>query len=294
MPKRAPKYTPEQVAESVHAAATVDLTHYDIILISTSAGKDSQVMLDVVYTMAFEQGVADRVCAVHCDLGRAEWAGTAALAQRQCDRYGVPLLVVQRPQGDFLHQLEHERRMWPDDQNRWCTSDQKRTQVETAITQFVSALAGGKLRKYRGRATRVLSCLGLRAQESDSRKAELPFRANDRTTSGIRQIDRWLPIHQWTETQVWERIRTKGLEYHRAYDLGMPRLSCVFCFYAPPEALLLAGYHNRPLLAELVRIEGAIGHTIKADLSLTQIQATLEGGYVPRQAVVEWGKECAA
>ena len=66
----------------------------------------------------------------------------------------------------------------------------------------------------------------------------------------------------------------------------MPRLSCCFCIYAPPEALLLSGYHNRALLDEYVRVEAAIGHAFKFDKDegpqpLVNIQAQLNAGYVP-------------
>jgi 3'-phosphoadenosine 5'-phosphosulfate sulfotransferase (PAPS reductase)/FAD synthetase len=47
--------------------------------------------------------------------------------------------------------------------------------------------------------------------------------------SGRRTVDTWLPIHGWTESQVWQRIRTSGVPYRPAYDLGMARLSCSLC-----------------------------------------------------------------
>ena len=84
-----------------------------------------------------------------------------------------------------------------------------------------------------------------------------------RLSNNKRTVDNWLPIHEWTEAQVWDLIRSKGLPYHYAYDLGMPRLSCVFCVLAPKEALLLGGYHNRALLAEYVAVEERIGHTFQ-------------------------------
>ena len=61
----------------------LDLTSYDIILLNTSAGKDSQAMLSSVHANAIAAGVADRLIAVHCDLGRMEWPGTKELAQLQ-------------------------------------------------------------------------------------------------------------------------------------------------------------------------------------------------------------------
>lgn len=58
----------------------MNLHSYDIILVNSSAGKDSQAMLDVIYQLADVEGVQDRITVVHCDLGRVEWKGTRELA----------------------------------------------------------------------------------------------------------------------------------------------------------------------------------------------------------------------
>ena len=265
-----------------------DLTRYDIILVNTSAGKDSEVMLDIVFKLAAIQGVSDRVVAVHCDLGRSEWGGVRALAERQCGRYGVPLHVISRDR-DLLHQVEFERKKWPSRSARYCTSDHKRDQVSKVITQLVEdhlLKTTGRRRPRKGQpAVRVLNCIGLRAQESTDRAQEAVWQRDERASSSVRTIDRWLPIHAWTEQQVWDHIRAEGLEYHEAYDLGMPRLSCVFCFNAPPAALLIAGYHNRPLLDAYVGVETRIGHSFqmkgKEKRPLILIQAKLEQGWAP-------------
>ncbi|WP_307717530.1 aldehyde dehydrogenase [Streptomyces sp. V4I23] len=39
---------------------------------------------------------------------------------------------------------------------------------------------------------------------------------------------------------VWEEIAAEGLEYPPIYDTLLPRLSCVYCVLASPDALLLA------------------------------------------------------
>lgn len=281
--------TTRQDAANAFAAFLHDLTLYDIILVNTSAGKDSQVMLDLVWKLATILGVQDRIVAVHCDLGRSEWAGTRALAQRQCDRYGIPMHVISRPQGDLLHQVEFERKKWPSRSARFCTSDHKYAQATKVITKLVTAhnlKVWGTAKAPKGTApVRVLSCLGLRASESTERAQAPVFERDERGSSGVRTIDRWLPIHAWTETQVWDHIRAEGLEYHKAYDLGMGRLSCVFCFNAPPAALLIAGYHNRELLDAYVGVEQRIGHSFKMKGKkkepLILIQAKLEAGWVP-------------
>ena len=106
-------------------------------------------------------------------------------------------------------------------------------------------------------------------------------------------VDNWLPIHEWTEAEVWTLIHSKSLPYHYAYDLGMPRLSCVFCIFAPTQALLLAGFHNRALLADYVAVEARIGHTFQHGKPLIQIQDKLNAGYVPAKVDGSLWKQCA-
>ncbi|MEG8184198.1 hypothetical protein GZH49_37670 [Nocardia terpenica] len=57
-----------------------DLAVYDHIVVNLSGGKDSQAALDVTVAAARVAGVVHRVTAVHADLGRLEWPGTAELA----------------------------------------------------------------------------------------------------------------------------------------------------------------------------------------------------------------------
>jgi 3'-phosphoadenosine 5'-phosphosulfate sulfotransferase (PAPS reductase)/FAD synthetase len=101
------------VYNAVHDDMTTPLlTAYDVILVNSSAGKDSQAMLDLIIERAKAEGVLDRVVVVHCDLGRVEWKGTRELAEEQARHYGVRFEVVSRPQGDLLQHIE-QRGMWP-------------------------------------------------------------------------------------------------------------------------------------------------------------------------------------
>jgi 3'-phosphoadenosine 5'-phosphosulfate sulfotransferase (PAPS reductase)/FAD synthetase len=260
-------------------APTVDLRSYDVILVNTSAGKDSQAMLDLVVEQARAAGVADRLVAVHADLGRVEWQGTKELAAEQCAHYGVRFEVVRRPEGDLLSHVE-ARGMWMSSAARYCTSDHKRGQCYKLITQLVADIRRARgLKRFRGGApVRVLNCLGLRAGESDKRAARAPFEFDVKASNGLRVVDTWLPIHAWSEAEVWARIKHSGVRHHFAYDLGMPRLSCVFCIFAPPEALVLAGQHNQALLAEYVRVEKAIDHAFTVDVRIADIQAAVLSG----------------
>lgn len=241
----------------------VDITAYDIILINSSAGKDSLAVLDHVVKLADAAGVLRKVVVVHCDLGRVEWAGTRDLAQRQAERYGVRFEVVKRDR-DLLHQLEHERFMWPDMARRWCTSDQKTAQVKKLMTKLVRE-------KGLPRRVRILNVLGIRADESPKRAKMAAFSKDEATNLTKRDVDRWYPIHEWSADQVWAYIRSHELEYHPAYDLGMPRLSCVFCVFASEAALTLAAQHNPELGAEYARIEIKLGHKFRRDLSIADV-----------------------
>jgi len=271
-----------------------ELASYDVILVNTSAGKDSQAMLDVVMEQARAAGVADRVVAVHCDLGRVEWPGVRELAEEQAAHYGVRFEAVSRAQGDLLdHVLAHGR--WPAPTQRYCTSDHKRGQVFRLLTQLGvehrrrpgPAPEGAVARRRHGRV-RVLQAMGMRAEESPARAKLLPFEHDERASNGRRHVDTWLPIHGWTVGQVWDRIRASGVRHHYAYDLGMPRLSCVFCIYASEDALLLAGEHNRELLAEYVRVEKAISHDFKHHLPIARIAERLERGDRTREPIRSW------
>ena len=253
-----------------------DLATFDVLLVNSSAGKDSQAMLDYVVELATAAGVRDRIVVVHADLGQVEWAGTRELAEEQARHYGVRFVVVQRTKGDLLAQVE-ARGMWPDNKNRYCTSDQKRDQVAKLITQLTNEHLGFYPRKIYG-AVRVLNCLGLRAQESPARKKKAALKANKRASNRNRTVTDWLPIHTWSVEQVWARITASGVRHHRAYDLGMGRLSCCFCVFAPKAALVLAGIHNPELLDRYVELETKINHTFTKALSIASVREAVRSG----------------
>ena len=261
-----------------------DLASYDWIVVNSSAGKDSQAMLDVIVEQARAEGLMDRIVVVHCDLGRVEWEGTAELAETQAKFYLLRFVKVSRPQGDLLQHVL-SRRMWPSSTARYCTSDHKRGQVHRVLTQL-----SHETRATRGGAdpVRILNCMGIRADESPARKKKLPFTRDARGSNKKRHVDTWYPIFDWTVDAVWKRIRSSGVPHHRAYDLGMPRLSCCFCILAPESALLLAGKHNRALLDEYVAVEERIGHKFKKHLTIATIRDRVVAGEAPSGAVSSW------
>jgi 3'-phosphoadenosine 5'-phosphosulfate sulfotransferase (PAPS reductase)/FAD synthetase len=259
-----------------------DLCRYNWIVVNSSGGKDSQSMLDYVVEQADRAGVSrQRLIVAHADLGRVEWPGTRELAEEQARHYELTFVAIARPQGDLLTHIE-KRGKFPSPSARYCTSDHKRSQVLKIFTGLAD-----QSRRNSFSVCRILNCLGLRAEESPARARRLPFAVNELASNGRRWVDDWLPIHSWSVTQVWDRIRASGVRHHSAYDLGMPRLSCAFCIYSPRSALLLAGKHNPQLLAEYVAVEKRIGHRFRKELSLAEVQDAVAKGEQPDQ-IQDW------
>lgn len=244
----------------------LNLLEYDWIVINTSGGKDSQAMTDFICRQARELGILDRVILAHADLGRVEWKGAKELCETHAKLYQVSFRWMKRPQGDLLDHI-NQRGMFPSSDARYCTSDHKRGQVD----KIIRSLPGSK----------ILNCLGFRKDESPARAKRIAFTTNKRLTTRTRTVHDWLPIHEWTVDQVWTTIRASGVPYHFAYDLGMPRLSCCFCIFAPKNALLLAGKHNPELLNEYVATEKRTGHTFRHKFSIETIKQELDAGVEP-------------
>lgn len=263
------------------ASPQVALADWDVILLNTSGGKDSQTMIAEVIRQADAAGVArSHLVAVHANLGRVEWPGTPELARQQAEAYGIEFREVSRPQGDLLDHVE-QRGMWPSPAARYCTSDHKRGQVAKVITAL-------DRERRTGSTFRILNCMGLRAAESPARARKDAHAPNRYFSTKTRTVWDWLPIQDWSDAEVWEDIEASGVPHHGAYDLGMPRLSCAFCIYAPMEALMLAGRHNPDLLAEYVAVERRIDHTFRPELSMADIAAAVADGEGEAAAIDSW------
>jgi len=197
---------------------------------------------------------------------------------------------------------------WYSPASRYCTADFKRGPILAYISRLVEDWRednGWPRKGSRGEQCWVLDCQGLRAEESPGRKKKPVFQP--RKVNKRIHMDTWLPIHGLTEVEVWDIIRESGAPYHPAYDIGlpegssanigskawarvrgkmrkvkgMPRLSCVFCFYSPTPGLVLAareGQHlcDPDLLDDHIAVEDETGFTFKPDLSLREVREMAE------------------
>jgi len=263
-----------------------ELIAADLILINNSGGKDSQTALEEVVLTAHRLHIPkQKLVVAHADLGAVEWPGTRELAREQAQHYDLNFEVVKyrNAKGEQHDLLEHilERGMWPDSQNRYCTSDCKRSPVQTLMTRYAQA-AGRRHRLKSGQKKyRIVNCMGMRAEESPARSLLPNWTFNVPASNGLRDVFNWLPIFDLTKEEVWSRIRASGVRHHWAYDLGMPRLSCCFCIFSPKSALILAGKHNRELLLRYVEAERTMKHTFRHGFSLAEVLAAVDANQQP-------------
>ena len=160
----------------------------------------------------------------------------------------------------------------------------KRKRVMKAIAERLTSL---RKRGVTPPPVRILNCVGLRAEESQGRSKLDPFKPGARGSSARKKIDMWLPVHGWTESEIWDAVRASGAPVHPADAAGLPRASCVFCIYAPEAALQIAGKLHPELLAEYVAVEQRIGHTFKRSLPIAKVAADIAVGVEPT-SVESW------
>jgi 3'-phosphoadenosine 5'-phosphosulfate sulfotransferase (PAPS reductase)/FAD synthetase len=260
------------------------LASFDVILVNSSAGKDSMASLDLIATEAAEQGVLDRVVVGHAGLGRAEWKGALELARKQAERYDLAFFAVTARGADLLERVDR-RGMWPSAMQRWCTSDLKRGPLRRLMTKLVA--------DHRERAgevrVRLLNVMGLRAQESPARARKPSSQIDESASNGRREVTNFLPLHRWTEDDVWSRIGASPIAdlVHPAYAAGMPRLSCCFCVLASKSALVTAARLNPTLAEDYLKVERKTGHRFRMDCSMEEVVEAARSGE-PLEPAATW------
>lgn len=160
-----------------------------------------------------------------------------------------------------------DRGMFPSPQQRQCTSDLKRGPIERTIRCITRERQAIGMKSW----GLIVNCMGMRAEESSSRKRLPAFKFSARNSKAGREWYDWLPIHEMLEEEVFATIAAAGQDPHPIYKLGMRRFSCVFCIMASEEDLKTAArlattrpeLLNRPdLYLEYVRLEKTSGQVM--------------------------------
>jgi hypothetical protein len=270
-------------------------------------------MLMAVMAECQRQQWPGEVLAIHAHLGRMEWPQTMAHCEAICAASGVPLTVVSRPQGDLLQEMwdrfeklrDTNKPHWPSAQNRYCTSDQKRNQIDKVLRAApfpdsknrycTSHHKTNQIDKTLRRHAVVISAEGIRADESPARAKRSEWERREQICTRQRTAFTWRPLLHWTEADVWDCIghpladvqHRRGLyrrgdhaaafdgwTAHPAYVMGNQRLSCAMCVLASRADIANGARHNPDLLAELVRMEEESGFSFRQDLRLGQLDLT--------------------
>jgi 3'-phosphoadenosine 5'-phosphosulfate sulfotransferase (PAPS reductase)/FAD synthetase len=265
------------------------------LIISVSGGKDSDAMTSLLVGLRRVCGWPGPVALVHADLGRAEWSVTRAYVECRADELGLPLRIIQRPQGDLLSEMQarFEKRPdvppFPSAAARYCTADQKRAQIDKV------------LREYDGP---VICAIGIRAQESPTRRRKpiweprrsiatnpVPNRVRLASSSSpdtgrglgtlgvsmaeLSDIRQQVRALREQGTRSYEAVAATGWRYHPAYALGNERLSCSICILGAMNDINNGIEHNPDYYRELVKLEQASGFTFRQNLRLADLRPDL-------------------
>ena len=232
---------PRECREMIRAGALVAVSH--------SGGKDSQSMTILLSRIV----PRDQIVAVHAPLVDVEWPGTIEFIRATLPSC-MPLILAPVASGKTLLDSIEQRGRFPSPKVRWCTSGQKRGPIERELRRYLKAHP-----RFGGR---LVSAMGMRAEESPARARKPPWRLSERNSRAGRRWFDWLPIFDFTEDQVFRIIRDAGQAPHPAYGMGMSRLSCVFCIMASRADLRTAAQLQPALYARYVDLEERIGHTL--------------------------------
>lgn len=225
-----------------------------LFVASHSGGKDSQAML----IRLLELVPREQVLVVHASLAEFEWHGALEHAQQQAVDAGLPFVVATAVK-TFLQMVEHRYKVrpgpnsscWPSSANRQCTSDLKRGPIEREVRRYA------REHGY----TRIVSCMGMRADESPARAKREPLVRSVRNCAAGRDWWEWLPIHDMPTAEVFRVIADAGQVLHPAYARNK-RLSCVFCIFGA-ESDIRHGAEQRPELAlRMIEVEDRTGYTM--------------------------------
>lgn len=233
---------------AVPAAVAGMIADGALVAASHSGGKDSQAMLIALRRLA----PVGQLHVFHAHLGEVEWPGTVEHIRATIG--DLPLSVIVPPRG--LLDMVRRRGRWPSPRYRQCTSDLKRGPLDTAIRRHLKANP-----RFGGR---VVSCLGLRAEESADRARRPALRHHDRECVAGRVWLQWLPIHHWSADRVFATIAAASERPHWVYGEGVSRCSCSFCIMASRADLARAAALRPDLLAIYDAVERETGHMMIA------------------------------
>jgi DNA sulfur modification protein DndC len=157
--------------------------------------------------------------------------------------FGLDLHVVRNPNKTLLTMAE-KRGKFPGMTQRQCTSDLKRDPINTWIRNNVKDPV-------------VVSCLGIRSEESSNRAKAKKLRRDKRETNSRRTVWTWNPIKDWKETEVFSFLEAKGIPLHKVYG-HLKRFSCRVCIFMSEHEINAVNEHDPQAIEIISEIERRI------------------------------------
>lgn len=277
----------------------IDLLSYDKYIVSFSGEKDSTA----TFLYLLEHGVpVDRIELWHQEIDGREktffdWEITPDYCRRFAEAFGVAI-YFQWKEGGFYRELVRKNSFTapncfelpgggidrtggqrgklstrckfpqcsPDLKVRWCSSYLKIDVCSSAI-----------INQQRFRDIRTLVLSGERGEESVAR-AKYKIFESDRAylRNGkcfIRHVDRFRPIRDWKEQQVWDIIKRYRIRVHPCYYMGWGRCSCKFCIFGNKNQFASAASISPEQISRIIKLERDFGYTLKRNLSLPELIA---------------------
>ena len=162
-------------------------------------------------------------------------------------KYGLPLHIVRNPNKTLLT-MTQKRRMFPGMKYKQCTSDLKRGPINTWIRQNIKDPV-------------IVSCMGIRSEESVNRKKQPRLKRNKTETNSRRTIWEWQPIKDWTEVQVYAYLAENNIPLHPVYKY-LRRFSCRVCIYMSDHDLKQVKLNDPEAIQIIADIEEEIKFTM--------------------------------
>ena len=213
------------------------------MIVNFSGGKDSCAML----AFLCENYPDIKKHVVFADTGWEHPDAEAWCKQIVEGQFGMKLNVARSKTKTFLSMAE-SRGMFPGMNQRQCTSDLKRDPIMTWVRNNVKDPV-------------IINCMGLRAAESPGRAKKKKLHRNKRETNSKRTVWEWLPIHTWSDTQVFSYLEEKKIPLHPVYKY-LKRFSCRVCIFMTKHDLHQVQEHDPAAINIISEIEKKIGFTM--------------------------------
>lgn len=255
-----------------------------VVAVGVSGGKDSVACAIAVDAHLKKIGHTGPKVLIHSDLGRVEWKESLPVCERLAAHLGWELMTVRRRAGDMMARwegrwaanvLRYETMEcvklilpWSTPALRFCTGELKRDVITAALKK-----------RFPGAA--ILNVTGIRREESANRKKAAVSAPEPKLITKKNYGVTWNAIIEWSISQVFASIASRGLALHEAYTkYGVSRVSCVYCIMSSQADLLASTgcADNHDILRQMVELEAASTFAFQGSHWLADTAPYLLGG----------------